>query len=212
MINVLLLAACLASDLRQDLDAIDRRAAEIEAVEARFTERRYTTLLRAPMESSGTIRAVAGVVRWDTTTPGRSTTVITESEVRIFYPEDPLLEVWELTSRVGQLTSSPIPQIATLRDLFEIASAGGKPGFITLRLTPLDPRAREHLDHIRLEIDRSTGVVMRVEISMVDGDRTEIVLDKIKVNTGISKKDLAIEIPPDTPVVRRRAPTGKSGT
>ena len=212
MIDALFLAACLASDLRQDLDAIDRRAAEIEAVEARFTERRHTTLLRAPMESSGTIRAVAGVVRWDTTTPRRSTTIITESEVRIFYPEDPLLEVWELTTRTGQLASSPVPQIATLLDLFEIAPAGGKPGFVTLRLTPLDPIAREHLDHIRLEIDRSTAVVMRVEIAMVDGDRTEIVFEKVKVNSGIGKKDLALEIPPDTPVVRRRAPTGKSGT
>lgn len=211
MIGVLVLAVCLASDLPQDLDAIDRRAAGIEAVEARFTERRYTALLRAPMESSGTIRAIAGVVRWDTTTPARSSTIITESEVRIFYPEDPLLEVWEVSSRVGQLASSPIPRIAALRDLFEIALVGGTPGVVTLRLTPLDPRAREHLDYIRLEIDRATAVVMRVEIGMVDGDRTEIVLDRVKLNTGLTKKDLALEIPPDTQVVRRRAPTGASG-
>ena len=211
MIGVLFLAACLASDLEQDLVAIDRRASEIEAVEAQFIERRYTTLLRAPMESSGTIRAIAGMVRWDTTTPARSTTIITESEVRIFYPDDPLLEVWELTSRIGQLASSPILQIAALRDLFEIAHAGGKPGFVTLMLTPLDPLAREHLDHIRLEIDPRTAVVIRVEIGMTDGDRTEIVLDKVKVNTGIKKQDLALEIPPDTPVVRRRAPTGNIG-
>jgi outer membrane lipoprotein-sorting protein len=212
VIAALLLATCFAADLQQDLDAVDRLATEIEAVEARFTERRYTTLLRAPMESSGTIRAVRGVVRWDTTTPSRSTTVITASEVQIFYPDDPLLEEWELSTRIGQLASSPIPQIATLRDLFEIAPAEGEAGFVTLRLTPLAPIVREHLDHIRLEIDRNTAVVIRVEIGMVDGDRTEIVFEKVKVNSGIGKKDLALEIPPDTPVVRRRAPTGKSGT
>ena len=211
MIGVLVLATCLAADLQQDLDSIDRRASEIEAVEARFTERRYTALLRAPMETSGTIRAVAGLVRWDTITPARSTTIITENEVRIFYPEDPLLEVWEVSSRVGQLASSPIPQIAALRDLFEIAPAAGRSGVVTLRLTPLDPSTREHLDYIRLEIDRATAVVMRVEIRMVDGDRTEIILDRIKVNTGLTKKDLALEIPPETQVVRRRAPTGSSG-
>ena len=142
MIDALNLATCLASNLQQDLEAIDRRASQITAVEARFTERRYTTLIRAPMESSGTIRAIAGVVRWDTTTPRRSTTVITESEVRIFYPEDPLLEVWEVSSRVGQLASSPIPQITALRDLFEIAPAAGRSGVVTLRLTPLSRAAQ----------------------------------------------------------------------
>lgn len=211
MIAALLLAVCLQADLQQDLDALDRRASQIEAVEARFTERRTTALLRAPMESSGTIRAVAGVIRWDTTAPRRSTTVITESEVRIFYPQDPLLEVWELASRVGQLASSPIPQIAALRDLCHIAPGRGKPGMVALRLTPLDPDAQEHIDHIDLAIDRSTAIVMRVEIAMVDGDRTEIVLERVRVNTGISKSDLELDIPAGTPVVRRRLPAGKDG-
>jgi len=35
---------------------------------------------------------------------------------------------------------------------------------------------------------------------------------KVKVNTGIGKKDLTLVLPPETPIVRRRAPTGKSGT
>ena len=203
MIGALILATCLASDLQQDLKTIDRRAAEITAVEARFTEKRYTTLLREPMERSGTIRAVAGVVRWDTVSPGGSTTVVTEDEVWIFYHEDPLLEIWELTSRVGQLASSPIPDVATLRNLFAIAPGESDDGRLTLLLTPLD--------HDQLEIDRGTGIVRRVVIAMVDGDRTEVVFDKIRLNPGISKADLALDVSPGTPIVRRQAPIGRSG-
>ena len=210
MIVVAVIAAILgAADLGQELEAIQQRVSAVRSVEARFTERRFTALLREPMVRVGTLQAVAGISRWETTSPDPSTTIVTGEAVRIYYPQDKLLEIWEISSPVGRLASSPIPDLATIRTLFIIEAAGdADPRHLALRLTPIDETLRRHVGHVRLDLDRANGIVTRMEVAMVGGDRTEVVLDRVKLDTGITADDLALRVPPDTREVRRRPPGG----
>lgn len=226
--QVLAMAAVLACGGRvpaQDDDALgallallDQKAAKITDLSAKFTQEKHTAILRRPLVSSGTVRVRPPLVRWDTDRPHASSMLVSREEVRIFYPDQATVEIYDLTDQLGQIAASPIFRLAALREHFTIERAvpreGEKPvaGRLELRLAPRARALRDHLQEIRLGVDEDSALVRRAEIVNSDGERTVMIFDHVKVNPGLAPEALVLEIPRGTTVVRPLEPgPGKRG-
>jgi outer membrane lipoprotein-sorting protein len=114
------------------------------------------------------------------------------------------------------LAASPLPKLSVLENYFSIAPAEGKDLLdkpdegprLTLKLTPTDASLREHLDHVRALIDTAAAVIVKIEMTDADGDRTVISFRDIKLNTGIQDRDLELSVPEGTTVTY---PLGRGG-
>src|SRR5438067_2441003 len=97
---------------------IDARAGKIKDFTARFEQKKFTTLLKKPLVSSGTIRVVGPVVRWDTDKPDPAVLYSDGREFRMYYPRQKSLEVYPIDRRMADLAASPLPRLTSLRDHF----------------------------------------------------------------------------------------------
>src|SRR5262249_19316693 len=172
--------------------------------------KKYSTLLKEPMVSSGRLRVRGSVIRWDTAKPRRSVIRIDEQEVRVYYPEDASLEIYTVDAQLRRLTASPLPRLAPMREQFEIQSmsaadiegAADGPSVLAIRLKPKEEALRKHVQEVRVLIDTGTGLTMRLEMIDREGDRTLIVFLKPRTNTGLEERDLELRVPPETKVFR----------
>ena len=197
---------------QSQLEAIDRRIAQIKDLTARFEQRRYAVMLRQPIVSSGTVRVSGSRMRWDTMQPSVSTMVVDEDLLQIHYPDQKVLEIYPIEDRLAQLASSPLPRMRALQEHFTITRDEAHPeldaAHISLRLTPREAELLEHIGSIRLAVDPAGGFVLRMEITDADDERTVLLLTKHEINTGITEEHLTLTVPDDT---RRVRPLGDRG-
>lgn len=196
--------------LRARLDEIDRRAGQIQDLEARFEQRKFTALLKKPLVSSGRVRLKGSVVRWDTEAPEPAVLHSDGREIRMFYPRQRVVEVYPIDKRITDLAASPLPRLAALREHFKIEGAppgapgGGATGggagrdLVPIRLTPTDGFLKEHVDQVLVVLDAAAACVASVEVDDADGDRTVIRFDDVKLNAGLKDADVALAVPPGT--------------
>lgn len=214
MIAALVMAWWLAlaqpADLSATLESLDVRVAAVSDLEAEFEQRKSTPLLRRQLVSSGRVRVKGDAVRWDTLRPHRSVTLLVAKELRIYYPDQAALEVYELSGDLARLASSPLPRLDALRMQFEIERLGegvfkaeGWPlpeQGLALRLTPRAESVREHLCEVRVLIDTEKACLSRMEMTDADGETTLLLLRSVQLNTGLG--DLSIDVPAGTAVSR----------
>ncbi len=193
----------------EKLDAIDRRTATIHDIDAEFEQRKYTTLLKKPIFSRGILKIKGNLARWDTQKPRRSTLLISSTYISIFYPQQALLEVYELDDKLRWLAISPAPRMGSLREKFVLTPASVDTfdqkmvpaNAIGVRATPRDDAMRDHLIHIDILIDNDTALVVAVYITDADGDRTELIFSRMRTNTGLQEKDVTLSVPAGTKIV-----------
>ena len=189
---------------------VDARAGKIEALVADFEQEKHTALLRKPLISSGTVRIKGSMIRWDTRQPHPSTLLITERDVRIFYPDPPpgVVEIYNLDQRVGELAASPLPRLAVLKDRFrfqqipvhEMDPQTREDAFLALKMTPSDAQIAQHVQEVRVLLDVAAGYIVRAEMTDADGDRTVLKFSHVKV--GSDPGDLELKVPPGVKVTR----------
>jgi outer membrane lipoprotein-sorting protein len=205
------------SALDKQLEAIDSSAKEIKTLRGKFVQRKHTPLLKKQLESSGTVAIKGDKTRWETAEPRRSVMTIDQRGLRIFYPEQKVVEVFEVGDDVREFAGSPLPRLDKLRKAFEIAAlkaseVGGKDDDTSVLAVELLPRSEElkkHVAHVRVLIDSSIPAIRRMEITDVDGERTEIEFKDIKINASLEDADLALDVPPGT---REVYPLGEPST
>ena len=206
--------------LRQRLERIDRRAAEVEDLTAAFEQRKFTPLLREPLVSRGRVLVVGRRSRWETAEPRRSIAVIDPERVRIYYPRQETVEVYQVGERLRGAVASPLPRLDRLLEHFHIehATSGDaesprdererneagdtkEENVLRLRLTPLDEAIREHVERIEVALDTRTGLAERVAWRDPDGERTVMTFTEPRINRGLDAADLDLDLPPGTQVV-----------
>jgi outer membrane lipoprotein-sorting protein len=193
-------------EVERALAALERRCAEVHDLTARFEEQKYTSLLKEPLVSRGTVRMAGGRVRWDAETPRRVVTLIDRREVRIYYRERKTVEVYEVGAHMPVPNVSPLPRPAELREHFRIEPASSEDTehgcaaetCLALRLTPRDAALSERITAIDVWVDRASALLRRAELVDPDGDRTVWVFTDVRVNTGLTERDLALDVPPGT--------------
>jgi outer membrane lipoprotein-sorting protein len=191
---------------------IDARAAKIDDLTADFEQQKFTAMLKKPLVSSGVVAVRGASMLWDTRKPERSELQIDTKEVRIYYPAQRTIEVYQIEQKLGQLAASPLPRLAVLRKHFTFEpmppaemgekddNAGEK--FFAVRMTPTDEELREHVEAVRVLLDVQRGLIIRLEMRDSDGDRTLISFANVKTNVGLKDGDLRIAAPGDVKITR----------
>ena len=200
-----------APELSTKLDALDKKIAAIKDLSADFEQSKKTALLKKPMTSSGTIRLKGQRTRWDTKKPHPTIMTIDAAEVRIYYPDQKTVEVYAIQGEMARLASSPLPRIGVIREQFEISeikpteidgAADPKADLLAIALTPKSATVKEHIERIRVLIDAATACAKRVEITDADQEQTTITFTNVKLDSGLSDKDVELVTPPGTTVSR----------
>jgi outer membrane lipoprotein-sorting protein len=200
-----------APGLNAKLDALDQKIAAIKDLSADFEQSKKTALLKKPMTSSGTIRLKGQRTRWDTKKPHPTIMTIDAAEVRIYYPDQKTVEVYAIQGEMARLASSPLPRIGVIREQFDIseirpteidAAADPKADLLAIALTPKSEALKEHVEKIRVLIDAATACAKRVEITDADQEQTTITFTNVKLDGGLSDKDVELFTSPGTTVSR----------
>ena len=188
---------------------IDKLAAKIEDLTADFEQQKFTAMLKKPLVSSGTVAVRGAAMLWRTRRPEPSELQIDQREVRIYYPAQKTIEVYQVQQKLGQLAASPLPRLAVLREHFSFAPiAVSELGerddrkFFAVRMQPVDEELREHVESVRVLLDAERGLIVRLEMRDSDGDRTLISFANVKTNAGLRDDDLKIAAPADVKVTR----------
>ena len=197
-------------DFAAMLDDIDRRAGRAADLAGRFRQEKHTALLKKPLVSTGRIRMKGSVVRWDTETPEPGVLHSDGREIRMYYPKQSTVEVYPIDRRLSDLAASPLPRLAVLRQHFKIEPLSKRESEtprdaatpIEIRLTPSETYLAEHVEEVRVTLDRPSACVTKVEMVDTDGDRTVIQFTDTRTNTGIKDGDLDLVLPQGTKVSR----------
>lgn len=188
-----------------ELAELDTRIAEIADLQADFEQRKHTPLLKQPLTSRGTVLVRADRVRWDTLSPRRSSMVTRTGEIRIYYPDERVVEVYPLHGDLRELVGSPLPRLPSLGGRFDIriidpASVGGAagPGHVAAELLPRTADLKEVVASVRVLLDPSVPCVVRAVMTDPDGERTEIEFKNVRVNKNVQESALELRVPDGT--------------
>jgi outer membrane lipoprotein-sorting protein len=188
---------------------IDAKAGEVKDLVADFEQQKITAMLRKPLLSSGQVFVRGSAMLWKTRKPEASELQINEKEVRIYYPSQKTIEVYQIRQKLGQLAASPLPRLATLREHFVFKplplsemKESDEGRFFAVEMTPIDPELGEHVETVRVLLDATRGLIVRFEMSDADGERTVITFSNVRTNVGLKDEQLAIDAPADMKVTR----------
>jgi hypothetical protein len=147
---------------------------------------------------------------WETTEPHVIFMQISENSASLYYPKERLQEVYPVSGHLGSLAASPLPRIEALSRHFsfrqdraaELDPAADDATHLALFLSPLDESLRRHLDHVRVLIDPTSGLIIRAEMTDPDGDRTILSFSNMRTNTDLDESDLTVRLPFGVRIVR----------
>ena len=201
------------TDLTKALSDIDSKSSTINTLHASFRQVKHSDILRRPLVSSGSVRMSRDRVRWDTRAPGASVLVASKNDVRIYYPDLSVLEVYTLGDQLSQLAGSPVFRLARIQRFFKIESdlRASARGLMQLELTPRTDDLKKHLKSIRLGVHEETGIVREVVMFNADDEKTEMFFDDVRTNAPIAAGELEIVVPEGVRVVHPLGDDGSSG-
>lgn len=202
----LLIAPVLADidpELRGRLQELEAKTAQVTDMTADFEEQTFSTLLRRPITSHGTVRVRGERTRWDTIEPRPTTMLTSPDEVQIYYPSMGTLEIYPVLEYLRPVVVSPMPRLTTIQRSFRVErGAEAASGTLNIVLKPFQKQLAEFVAEVRVEIDESTGFARRVEMQGADGDRTVLVFSNLRFNTGLSDTEVNFVPPANTKIVR----------
>lgn len=203
-----------ADDLDTRLDALDARIGAMQTLRATFVQQKHTPLLKKPMESSGTISVKGERTRWDTLKPSPSTMTMDATGLRIYFPEQRVVEVYDLAGDIREFSGSPLPRLAAIRASFdlkplnasELGSSDADRYLVAMELVPRSETLKEHITCIRVLLDERIPAVRLIEVVDIDGERTEISFHDIETNPTIEDHEVTLEVPAGVRTVHPLSP------
>jgi len=160
------------------LDAVLAGFSNVRHVEARYVERRFLAVLRAPLETRGTLRFDAPDRLEKASDPGADgvaeRVVVAGSLLTVEHGAAPVVldlrEHPEVAALVESVRALLAGDGAALRRDFEINLAGDAARWQMV----LSPRRRDLVRWLR--VDGMAAAVTRIETQEADGDRSELVV------------------------------------
>jgi outer membrane lipoprotein-sorting protein len=189
---------------------INDRSMAIEDLTAAFRQEKHTSLLKRPLVSTGTVRVRGELMRWEIASPEPMVMLITDHDVRLYYPQQKVMEIFEIDQQLASLASSPLPRLGVLRKHFSFAAidpgemdpSGEADDLLALELTPLEESLKQHITRVRVLLAAAAGYILRVEMVDADEDRTVIIFSDVKTNTGLEPEALDLKLPRDVTITR----------
>ena len=135
---------------------------------------------------------------WETEKPEPTIMRIDDKQLELFYVDQKVLEVYNLTAKLGTAASNPVPRLAMLRDHFEIEKKSLSADALTLRLVPKTDALKQYVDDVVVEVDLQQGVAKQFTVTDPDGEQTIIRFSDYKLNAGVTDEQLKLTPPPGT--------------
>ncbi len=183
---VAVLCALLAPRAGHAVDAsVWAELGRVQRLDARFDQTQVRTVLKAPLESRGSVRyeRPTSALTWQVETPGRSTFSLVGSVARMEYPDLGMKESFDLaqvpdasrlaTSLLVWMQADPV---AVARD-FDTTYG---PDTATLR--PKDATLKALLSEIRIRFAAAPVRVRAVDLVEPDGDLVQIVFHTVRLD------------------------------
>lgn len=189
-----------------EMTAVDAKASRIADLTADFEQRKFTPLLKKPLVSTGRVLGKGAGTMWITEKPEPTRMLVDASEIRIHYPRQAVLEIYPIQGQLGALAASPLPRLDVLKRFFSferIAASSLDPGkddakCLALRMTPTDPTLREHVEEVKVLLDRGSGFILRAENTDADGERTVLTFANVRIDAGVTNDAMRLDVPPGT--------------
>jgi hypothetical protein len=193
-----------------DMSAVDVIVGRIKDVTADFQQEKFTPLLKKPLISRGQVIGKSDRTLWLTQKPEPTKMLVDSSGMRIFYPDQGLEEIYPIEGQLGALASSPLPRIDVLRRFFSferLAAASVEAGrsdadVLAVKMTPIDAALQEHVEEVKVLLDRKTGFILRAENIDADGEKTVLTFSNVKIDTGVSDDAMRLDVPAGTKISR----------
>jgi outer membrane lipoprotein-sorting protein len=190
-----------------EMQQVNAASAKATAITADFRQEKFTPLMKRPLVSTGRVVARGAVSLWTTAAPRPSTMRVTAEQIRIYYPDQAVVETYPVQGQLGALAASPLPRLDVLEKFFTFERiAATDAGSLALRLTPSTDDLRQHVREVRVILDRATGAIRKTETIDGDGDRTVLTFAKVDLHAPVTDGDLELKVPPGT---RQVEPLGK---
>lgn len=211
------LAAAAAEETRDPaLEAVltrfDGVQDSIRTLSADFTWTTTSNLLQEPLVSSGHLYMTKpDAVRWEFTSPEVMSFVIARNEYIGYFPARKTAERrdfhrWsEKLFRyfgVGQ-GSDELSKVYDIR-----LGVSDVEGADVLILEPRKRRARKRIEELRIYVDHSTGLPVRLVSDGTDGGSREILLNDVQINPELAASLYDFEFPADVTVTQGAAGLG----
>lgn len=185
------------------LTQVGARLATVKDLRADFVQRKKTSLLKKPIESKGTLTSRGASVLWQTREPRPIGMLVNEAEVKVYYPEDKLVEVYPLGSGFRDATGGPLPRLEQLRERFDVVELDAKElsdspdrsHLMAIRLTPKSDELKKHIASVRVLIDDSIPCANRVVVVDPDGDEIELRFSNVRINSDVADTEVDLTFP-----------------
>jgi hypothetical protein len=135
---------------------------------------------------------------------------IDDKQIQLLYPRQKVLEVYATDRRMGSLAASPFPRLDVLKRYFtferlparDLDPSADDAKHVALRLQPLDPDLRKHVEEVQVLLEIATGFVLIAQTTDTDGDRIVLTFSNIRINGGLGDRELEMSVPPGVKVTR----------
>lgn len=196
------------------LEAIDAKTAQVKDLVADFEQRKFSSLLREPLVTTGEVRSKSSTMLWIGKTPEPTRMRVTLERMQIYYVNQKLIEDYPIIGKLGALAASPLPRLATLRERFTIEPDAGEGLDVSkdnaepaaFKLTPIEDDVKQYVGSIRVLLDASRGLVTCFELVDPDGERTTISFNNIRINGDVNDASLELDAPRDVKTTKPLEP------
>lgn len=189
----------LVERLQSHYDALD-------GFEADFTQRYERKILRKTVEETGrVIVKKPGRMRWEYESPEEKLFVTDGSRSYFYIPlERQVLVSHHPQGAMGMEEGSPFELLAgrsRMTDSFAFFASDAPPtrGGETLKLIPT--RTHEEFEDVEIELDPTSGELLRVVLIDAQRNRTEFIFDNVKTNPDLAESLFQFTIPSDVEVL-----------
>jgi outer membrane lipoprotein-sorting protein len=204
------IAAPVARDAELDelLARFDRVQETIETLSAEFTETTESNLLVRPMERRGLVYLTKpDAVRWEYVAPEEMRFVIRDDQYVGYFPAQKRAERRDVHRWSEQLfrllgLGQPSAELAQFYDIRLGEGSAELPGTRLLVLDPKKRRVRKRMDAVRLWIDESSYLPVRIEYVGTSGNRRLIEFDRVQLNPELSASLYTLDLPADVQVTK----------
>jgi outer membrane lipoprotein-sorting protein len=192
--------------LSQVLTRFDRVQAQIRTLSAEFVQTTRSPLLKNPVVAKGQFFLTKpDSVLWEYTDPEPMRFVVAEGSYTGYFPERARAEKRDIKRwserlfrffGVGQGSSE-------LGKFYEIALGASGPdekGTYLLVLSPKKRRVRKNVEEVRLWVDESTLLPVRIDYVGKDGNAREIRFLNTRLNPDLAAGLYNVKIPPGVPI------------
>ena len=195
-----------SATLSQVLTRFDRVQAQIRTLSAEFVQTTRSPLLKSPVVAKGQFFLTKpDSVLWEYTDPEPMRFVVANGSYTGYFPERARAEKRDIKRwserlfrffGVGQGSSE-------LGKFYEIAlgaSGHDEQGTYLLVLSPKKRRVRKNVDEVKLWVDESTLLPVRIDYVGKDGNSREIRFLNTRLNPDLAAGLYNVKIPPGVPI------------